>query len=93
MTPATPDLQGRTILITGAGDGLGAALARAGLVLHPQAPLRSNTHHHGNGEADDVRPLWTMITTADNKQAFVNLLLVLARVVLGSGSSSLVSLS
>ncbi len=29
MTPRTPDLQGRTILITGAGDGLGAALARA----------------------------------------------------------------
>jgi NAD(P)-dependent dehydrogenase (short-subunit alcohol dehydrogenase family) len=29
MTSGAPDLRGRTILITGAGDGLGAALARA----------------------------------------------------------------
>lgn len=28
-SPAVPDLSGRTLLITGAGDGLGAALARA----------------------------------------------------------------
>ena len=45
MTPATPDLQGRTILITGAGDGLGAALARAAGAAGAEVVLLGRTVH------------------------------------------------
>jgi len=45
MTPATPDLQGRTILITGAGDGLGAALARAAGAAGAEVILLGRTVH------------------------------------------------
>jgi len=45
MTPTTPDLQGRTILITGAGDGLGAALARAAGAAGAEVVLLGRTVH------------------------------------------------
>lgn len=45
MTPPTPDLQGRTILITGAGDGLGAALARAAGAAGAEVILLGRTVH------------------------------------------------
>ena len=45
MAPATPDLQGRTILITGAGDGLGAALARAAGAAGAEVILLGRTVH------------------------------------------------
>ena len=45
MTPRTPDLQGRTILITGAGDGLGAALALAAGRAGAEVILLGRTVH------------------------------------------------
>lgn len=45
MTSTTPDLQGRTILITGAGDGLGAALARMAGAAGAEVILLGRTVH------------------------------------------------